>query len=158
MNGEGARSYIMNGDKGISFTDSKDIPHFAPNFSVYLLPPDVVCLYSENRKFFLHGELYCAIATAIGEGGPSFRDLFRTLQRDFPADKIQEALTRLVNRRYVVSVSRNSKPSDFSGVVAGYWASLGLPPEIADSNLRSNACAYRFRRRRWRAGARRRPQ
>ena len=137
MNGEGARSYIMNGDKGISFTDSKDIPHFAPNFSVYLLPPDVVCLYSENRKFFLHGELYCAIATAIGEGGPSFRDLFRALQRDFPADKIQEALKRLVDRRYVVSASRNSKPSDFSGVVAGYWASLGLPPETAESNLRS---------------------
>ena len=137
MNGEGARSYIMNGDKGISFTDSKDIPHFAPNFSVYLLPPDVVCLYSENRKFFLHGELYCAIATAIGEGGPSFRDLFRALQRDFPADKIQEALKRLVDRRYVVSASRNSKPSDSSGVVAGYWASLGLPPETAESNLRS---------------------
>ena len=37
--------------------DSKDVPRFAPNFTVYLLPPDTVCLYSEDRKFFLHGEL-----------------------------------------------------------------------------------------------------
>jgi len=39
---------------------------FAPNFTAYVLPPDVVCLYSEDRKFFLHGELYCALAAAIG--------------------------------------------------------------------------------------------
>jgi oxazoline/thiazoline synthase len=38
---------------------------FSPNFSVYLLPPDVVCLYSENRKVFLRGELYCALASHI---------------------------------------------------------------------------------------------
>jgi len=31
---------------------------FSPNFSVYVLRPDVVCLYSEDRKVFLHGELY----------------------------------------------------------------------------------------------------
>ena len=48
--------------------DSKDVPQFAPNFTVYVLPPDVVCLYSEDRKFFLHGELYCALASAIGAG------------------------------------------------------------------------------------------
>ena len=35
----------------------KDVLRFAPNFTAYVLPPDVVCLYSENRKFFLHGEL-----------------------------------------------------------------------------------------------------
>jgi hypothetical protein len=51
---------------------SKDVPQFAPNFTVYVLPPDVVCLYSEDRKFFLHGELYCALATAIGKGGKAF--------------------------------------------------------------------------------------
>ena len=50
---------------------SKDVPQFAPNFTVYVLPPDVVCLYSEDRKFFLHGELYCALASAIGKGGKS---------------------------------------------------------------------------------------
>jgi ribosomal protein S12 methylthiotransferase accessory factor len=37
----------------------KDILRFAPNFTAYVLPPDVVCLYSEDRKFFLHGDLYC---------------------------------------------------------------------------------------------------
>jgi len=40
---------------------SKDTLQFAPNFTAYVLPPDVVCLYSEDRKFFLHGELYCAL-------------------------------------------------------------------------------------------------
>lgn len=51
--------------------NSKDVPQFAPNFTVYVLPPDVVCLYSEDRKFFLHGEIFCALASAIGEGGRS---------------------------------------------------------------------------------------
>jgi len=30
---------------------------FAPNFTAYVMPPDVVCLYSDDRKFFLHGAL-----------------------------------------------------------------------------------------------------
>ena len=37
---------------------AKDIVQFAPNFTAYVLPDHVVCLYSEDRKFFLHGELY----------------------------------------------------------------------------------------------------
>jgi oxazoline/thiazoline synthase len=79
---------LMTGDHGTTFPphdnplhDSKDVPQFAPNFTVYVLPPDVVCLYSEDRKFFLHGELYCALAAAIGEGGRSFRQLVRELVR-----------------------------------------------------------------------------
>src|SRR3954469_10366986 len=98
---------------------SKDVPRFAPNFTVYLLPPDTVCLYSEDRKFFLHGELYHALAAAIGEGGKSFRQLVRTLGRDFPTDAVHEALRRLVDRRYVVPASRSS-----GDAVAAYWASL----------------------------------
>jgi hypothetical protein len=47
----------------------KDILRFAPNFTAYVLPPDAVCLYSEDRKFFLHGELSCALASAIGQHG-----------------------------------------------------------------------------------------
>ena len=122
----------MTGDRGTSFTqhNSKDVPQFAPNFTVYVLPPDVVCLYSEDRKFFLHGELYCALASAIGEGGKSFRELVRELEQDFPSDKIHEALKRLVDRRYVVPASRSS-----AGAVAAYWASLGLSPETAEKNL-----------------------
>ena len=38
---------------------------FAPNFSVYVLPPDAVCLYSEDRKIFLRGEVYCALASGL---------------------------------------------------------------------------------------------
>jgi ribosomal protein S12 methylthiotransferase accessory factor len=107
-----------------------DILQFAPNFTAYVLPPDVVCLYSEDRKFFLHGELYCALAAAIGKTGKSAPNLIGELARIFPPDNIEEALKRLIERRYVVAASPSS-----DGTVTGYWASLGLPPEVAESNL-----------------------
>jgi len=110
---------------------SKDVPRFAPNFTVYVLPPDVVCLYSEDRKFFLHGELYCALASAIGAGRKSFQQLIRELERDFPSDTIREAIKRLLDRRFVVSSPRSS-----AGVVDAYWASLGLSPDSAESKLK----------------------
>ncbi|MFL6970794.1 MAG: TOMM precursor leader peptide-binding protein [Xanthobacteraceae bacterium] len=123
----------MTGDHGTSRKqhNSKDVPQFAPNFTVYVMPPDVVCLYSEDRKFLLHGELYCALASAIGEGGKSFRDLVRELEPHFPSDKIHEALQRLLDRRYLLPASRC-----FDGPVAAYWASLGLSPETVEANLR----------------------
>jgi bacteriocin biosynthesis cyclodehydratase domain-containing protein len=132
---KGAHTGLATWDRGPGFAlhNSKDVPHFAPNFTVYVLPPDVVCLYSEDRKFFLHGELYSALASAIGEGGKSFRQLFRELEPHFPSDKIQEALKRLVDRRYVVTAS-GARASD--DATAAYWASLGLPPETAAENLR----------------------
>jgi ribosomal protein S12 methylthiotransferase accessory factor len=122
----------MKADRGTNSTRraSKDVLRFAPNFTAYVLPPDVVCLYSEDRKFFLHGELYCALASAIGEGGSSVDALVRKMERQFPTDKIQEAVKRLIERRYAVLASPSS-----AGVVAGYWASLGLPPEMAEKNL-----------------------
>ncbi|MGC2811793.1 MAG: TOMM precursor leader peptide-binding protein [Bradyrhizobium sp.] len=107
-----------------------DVPQFAPNFTVYVLPPDAVCLYSEDRKFFLHGELYCALATAIGKGGKSFAELARQLARNFPPDKIEEALKRLMERGYIVPASPSPPRA-----VDGYWASLGLPPGVAKQNL-----------------------
>jgi oxazoline/thiazoline synthase len=109
---------------------SVDLLRFAPNFTAYVLPPDVVCLYSEDRKFFLHGELYCALAEAIGERGKSASELVRELGRNFPSDKIEEAVKRLIERRYIVQASQAS-----AGTVAGYWASLGLPPDVAEQNL-----------------------
>lgn len=123
----------MTGDRRNSFTrrNGKVVPQFAPNFTVYALSPDTVCLYSEDRKFLLHGELYCALAIAIAEGRKSFRELVRELEQDFPSDKIHEALKRLVDHRYVVPVSCYS-----NGAVTAYWASLGLLPEIAEQNLR----------------------
>lgn len=121
---------MMTGNR-FKYKTSKDIPRFAPNFSVYVLPPDVVCLYSEDRKFFLHGEVFCALAAAIGQGGKSFTELFRRLSPDFPPDEIEAALGRLLDRRHLVLASR-SRP----GPVAAYWASLGLAPETAAANLR----------------------
>jgi oxazoline/thiazoline synthase len=123
----------MKGDRasGPAQYGSKDVPRFASNFTVYVLPPDVVCLYSEDRKFFLHGELYCALASAIGAGRKSFQQLIRELERDFPSDKIREAIKRLRDRRFVVSTPRSS-----AGVVDAFWASLGLSPDSAESKLK----------------------
>ena len=73
---------------------ARDILKFAPNFTCYVLPNDIVCLYSEDRKFFLHGELYCAIADAVGQGGKSTEQLVRKLQGKFPSDQIEETLKR----------------------------------------------------------------
>ncbi len=109
----------------------KDIVRFAPNFTVYVLPPDVVCLYSEDRKFFLHGELYCALASAIANGGTAFRNLCRDLTPNFPSDKVHEAVNRLRDRRYVVAQSGRS-----ADVAAACWTSIGLPLEAAEANLR----------------------
>jgi oxazoline/thiazoline synthase len=108
----------------------KDIAQFAPNFTVYVLPPDQVCLYSEDRKFFLHGELYYTLAAAIGKGGKSLQQLVAELGKRFPPEKVEEALKRLIERQYIVEASSTS-----NGVLAGYWASLGLPPGMAEQNL-----------------------
>jgi oxazoline/thiazoline synthase len=127
------RADPVTGDRGSSVTQfgSKDVPQFAPNFSVYVLPRNVVCLYSEHRKFFLHGELYCALTTAIG-AGKSFGQIVRELAKKFPANKIAEAINRLVERRYIVTKGRSS-----AGATAAYWANLGLAPITAHENLRN---------------------
>jgi bacteriocin biosynthesis cyclodehydratase domain-containing protein len=109
---------------------AKDVLQFAPNFTAFVLPPATVCLYSEHRKFFLHGELYCAIANAIGENGKSADALMRDLSKTYPPDQIQEGLRRLGERRYIVQATPST-----TGTVAGFWASLGLPPEVAEQNL-----------------------
>ncbi|MGA3301669.1 MAG: TOMM precursor leader peptide-binding protein [Methylovirgula sp.] len=116
--------------KSVSAFNSKEIPRFAPNFSVYLVPPDVVCLYSEDRKFLLHGELYCALASAIAEGKKSFRDLIRSLERTYPTEAIEHAIKRLIDSRYILPASHFANDT-----VAGYWASLGVAPHIAEQNL-----------------------
>ena len=97
----------MKGDHGTGAApyNNKDVLKFAPNFTVYVMPPDVVCLYSEDRKFLLHGELYCALASAIGEGRKSARDLARELEQRFPSEIVQEALKRLIDRRMMLTIN-----------------------------------------------------
>jgi ribosomal protein S12 methylthiotransferase accessory factor len=119
---------------------SKEIPQFAPHFSVYVLPPDVVCLYSEDRKFFLHGELYCAVADAIG-AGKSFGQIARELAKKYPADAINEALRRLIDRGYVTakkpsSARKSAAAKSGASWASAYWASLGIPLEVAAANLK----------------------
>ena len=50
----------------------------------------------------------------------------------FQPDKIREALTRLLDRRYVLPASRSS-----TGAVAAYWASLGLSPQTVQKSLQT---------------------
>ena len=107
----------------------EEVVQFAPNFSVYLVPPSTVCLYSEDRKFFLRGALYCALAPAIA-AGKSVLELVNELEREFPADKVDEALQRLSERGFIVSKARAT-----SGVTAAFWASLGLSPQTARNKL-----------------------
>jgi oxazoline/thiazoline synthase len=129
---EVARIDVMTGEPRIygAPRNSNAVPQFAPNFTVYVQSPNVVCLYSEDRKFFLHGELYCALAAAIGKGRKSYREIARELDKNFPSSKVDEALKRLVDRGYILPKSRYS-----NGTVAAYWASLGLTPEVAEKNL-----------------------
>src|SRR5215469_12277704 len=109
---------------------AKEIVQFAPNFTAYVLPPATICLYSEHRKFFLHGELYVAIAEAIGKNGKDTQALIGELSRKYPVDQIQEGLKRLYERRYVTIASPVT-----TGTVAGFWASIGLPPDAAENAL-----------------------
>ena len=90
---------------------AKEIVQFAPNFTAYVLPPATICLYSEHRKFFLHGELYVAIAEAIGKNGKETQGLIDELSRKYPVDQIQEGLKRLYERRYVTHrLARHHRP------------------------------------------------
>ena len=130
-----------------------DVPQFAPNFTVYVLPPDVVCLYSEDRKFFLHGELYCALASAIAKGGKSFGQLAGELARDFPSDKIEEALKRLIERRYVVpAVAPSCRRS------GGLLGEPRAATRHGGAESRELPGARRIDRRAGRGGVRRRPE
>ena len=108
----------------------KSVLEFAPNFSVYALSTDVLCLYSEDRKFLLHGTLYCVLAAAIAEGGKTVRELVSELEPSFPPDQIHEALKRMIDGRYAVLKSGSS-----NGTAAAYWASFGLPPGSVERNL-----------------------
>src|ERR1700761_743812 len=108
----------------------REIVQFAPSFTVHVLPPLSICLYAEHRKFFLHGELYVAIAESIGKNGKDTQVLIRELSQKFPIDQIQEALKRLYDRQYITIASPVT-----TGILAGFWSSIGLPPEVAEKTL-----------------------
>jgi bacteriocin biosynthesis cyclodehydratase domain-containing protein len=127
-------------DSGAALLKGKDVLQFAPHFSVYVLPPDAVCLYSEDRKFFLHGELYCAVVDAIG-AGKSFTQIARDLGKKYPKEAINEALRRLIERGYAAPKRKSSAGKARSSKLgaswaSSYWASLGIPPEVAEANLK----------------------
>jgi ribosomal protein S12 methylthiotransferase accessory factor len=128
----GVHAGVVAGDQadGTTRFNGKDVPQFAPNYSVYVLPPDAVCFYSEDRKFFLHGELFCIVADAIA-AGKSFGQIVRELTKKFPADVVDQAIKRLIDRRYIVP-----KRQTTIDAAAGYWATLGIPLEMAANNLR----------------------
>ena len=127
----GVHAGVVAGDQPHSTTrfNGKDVPQFAPNYSVYVLPPDSVCFYSEDRKFFLHGELFCIVADAIA-AGKSFGQIVRELTKRFPADVVDQAIKRLIDRRYIVPKRQSAVDA-----AAGYWATLGIPLQMAAKNL-----------------------
>jgi oxazoline/thiazoline synthase len=127
----GVQAGVVAGDQAHSTArfNGKDVPQFAPNFSVYVLPPDAVCFYSEDRKFFLHGELFCIVADFIATG-KSFGQIVRELTKKFPADVVDQAIKRLIDRRYIVPKRKTAVDA-----AAGYWATLGIPLEMAANNL-----------------------
>ena len=129
----GVHAGVVAGDQAHSTTrfNAKDVPQFAPNFSVYVLPPDAVCFYSEDRKFFLHGELFCIVADLIAKG-KSFGQIVRELTKRFPADVVDQAIKRLIDRHYIVPKRQTSVDA-----AAGYWATLGIPLEMAAKNLQN---------------------
>src|ERR1700734_990482 len=135
----GVHAGVVAGDQAPSATrfNGKDVPQFAPNFSVYVLPPDSVCFYSEDRKFFLHGELFCIVADAIA-AGKNFAQIVGTLTKKFPADVVDQAIKRLIDRRYIVPKRQTAVDA-----AAGYWATLGIPLEMAAKNLQT--CKVRVR-------------
>jgi len=63
-------------DDDFASCDDDEIVRFAPNFSVYSQASEIVCLYAEDRKFLLHGELYCALAAAIAKAGKAVGSSF----------------------------------------------------------------------------------
>jgi ribosomal protein S12 methylthiotransferase accessory factor len=107
-----------------------EVLRFTPNLSVHVLPPDTVCLYSEHRKFFLRGKLYCALAPRLAAGEPRSA-IVRALAQEFPEADVVRALERLLDRGFAFC------PGVVDGPVAGYWASLALAPETAADNLRN---------------------
>src|ERR1700728_188492 len=119
---------VLSSDAESADDESSGEIRFSPHFSVYILPPDGVCLYSENRKVFLRGELYCAVASHIGEGAHP-QAIVDALSGEFPPDNIDEAISRLRARRVAVAADLIDESA------AGYWASLGLPDETAAENL-----------------------
>ena len=127
----GVHAGVVAGEQAHSTTrfNGKDVPQFAPNYSVYVLPPDSVCFYSEDRKFFLHGELFCIVADAIA-AGKSFGQIVGELTKRFPADVVDQAIKRLIDRRYIVPKRQTAVDA-----AAGYWATLGIPLEMAAKNL-----------------------
>ena len=61
-----------------------------------------------------------------------FAQIARELAKTYPAEVVDEALKRLIDRRYIVA-KRPSSPD----AAAAYWATLGLPLDVADKNLKT---------------------
>ena len=116
------------------------------------MPPDVVCLYSEDRKFLLHGEpLLCAGVRNRRRRTRAFAISLASWSGTFRPRSFKKRSKRLVDRGYVLPASRSS-----AGAVAAYWASLGLSPETAENNLQNCRVANSIDRRAGCSRARRR--
>ena len=72
---------------------------------------------------------FASSRTLIAEG-KSFGQIVRELTKRFPADVVDQAIKRLIDRHYIVPKRQTAVDA-----AAGYWATLGIPLEMAAKNL-----------------------
>ena len=72
-------------------------------------------------------------ASAIGKDGKAAPEIIRQLSKQFPAP----TRSRKQSSGCSSAATSSADLARVHGAVDGYWASLGLPPEIAEENLRN---------------------
>jgi len=98
----------------------KEVLQFAPNFTAYVLPPDIVASILKTANSFFTANSIARSPPRSDRAERITQRWLRELSPQFPSDKIEEAVKRLSND--ATSSSQHPRRP-----VAGYWASLGLP-------------------------------
>ena len=115
---------------GNALANADYAPRFAPEFDVYVLPPDAVLFISESRKIALRGSAYVSIANLI-DGGKSRTEIEGVLAGRHSPALIAEAFARL--KRQGLLLERG----EGLGAFGAFFSSLGVVPELARERLAS---------------------
>lgn len=110
---------------------------FRPNFSVHILDERQLLLLSENRSFRLQGRLYVALAEYL-EGAHSRADIEAAFAGRVSDEKLDEALTNLIDRHYVTTVS-----TDAPSARQALWAELEREPLAEENRLAARSVRIR---------------
>ena len=113
--------------------NSKDVPTFAPNFTVYLLPPDLgVSLFRAPQVLPPRRALLCAGFNNRRRRKWTIGEIVRGLEQEFSNGQDPRSPDAAGRPPLCPAGSPSS-----AGVVAAYWASLGLSPQAAQKNLQT---------------------